>query len=102
MPAAAGVHASGVDVKTVLSQMEQARAPACRRCCREATQEWRKNYFRGGPITDSSVFEDMKHGIVYFTGRDRDLRPAMVVRGRRTRASNAFIHTDAVTHTTRI
>lgn len=64
------LNSARMDVKKALKSMQ-------------ATQEWRKNYFRGGPITDSSVFEDMKHGIVYFTGRDRDLRPAMVVRGRR-------------------
>uniref|UniRef100_A0A7S1WR55 CRAL-TRIO domain-containing protein n=1 Tax=Alexandrium catenella TaxID=2925 RepID=A0A7S1WR55_ALECA len=49
----------------------------------QATQAWREDYFKDGPITDTSVEEDMRHGIVYFTGRDSDLRPALVVRGNR-------------------
>jgi len=49
----------------------------------QATQAWRADYFKDGPITDESVMEDMSHGIVYFTGRDRALRPALVVRGNR-------------------
>jgi len=46
----------------------------------QATQEWRRQYFKEGPISDASVAEDLKHGIVYFSGRDRNLRPAIVVR----------------------
>jgi len=45
-----------------------------------ATQEWRLAYFGGGPITDAAIVEDCSHGIVYFCGRDRFLRPALVVR----------------------
>jgi len=49
----------------------------------QATQAWREEYFKDGPITDADVEEDMRHGIVYFTGRDSAMRPALVVRGRR-------------------
>lgn len=49
----------------------------------KVTQEWRASYFRQGPISDTSVMEDMRHGIVYFCGRDSALRPAIVVRARR-------------------
>lgn len=49
----------------------------------KATQDWRNDYFKDGPVTDDSVLEDMGHGIVYFTGRDRALRPAMVIRANR-------------------
>mmetsp|Transcript_75823 Transcript_75823/g.195388 ORF Transcript_75823/g.195388 Transcript_75823/m.195388 type:complete len:576 (+) Transcript_75823:139-1866(+) len=45
-----------------------------------ATQEWRLAYFRDGPIPDDSVSADLAHGMVYFTGRDRLLRPALVLR----------------------
>mmetsp|Transcript_38528 Transcript_38528/g.116493 ORF Transcript_38528/g.116493 Transcript_38528/m.116493 type:complete len:359 (-) Transcript_38528:5-1081(-) len=47
------------------------------------THEWRKAYFKDGPIKDDDVMEDMKHGIVYFIGRDSALRPAIVVRAKR-------------------
>jgi len=47
----------------------------------QATQEWRQHYFTDGPLRDDSVLEDMAHGIVYFSGRDNALRPALVVRG---------------------
>eukprot|EP00443_Scrippsiella_acuminata_P015794 CAMPEP_0115189120 /NCGR_PEP_ID=MMETSP0270-20121206/11357_1 /TAXON_ID=71861 /ORGANISM="Scrippsiella trochoidea, Strain CCMP3099" /LENGTH=454 /DNA_ID=CAMNT_0002602313 /DNA_START=64 /DNA_END=1428 /DNA_ORIENTATION=- len=46
----------------------------------QATQEWRLSYFQKGPISDSDVAEDMKHGIVYFSGRDSALRPAIIIR----------------------
>lgn len=49
----------------------------------QVTQEWRENYFKAGPITDESVMDDMRHGIVYFSGRDRFLRPTVIVRGSR-------------------
>jgi len=49
----------------------------------QATQDWREKYFKAGPITDEAVKEDMRHGIVYFCGRDRCLRPTVVVRGNR-------------------
>lgn len=44
------------------------------------TQDWRKEYFAAGPITADSVLEDLKHGIVYFCGRDYALRPCIVIR----------------------
>jgi len=47
------------------------------------TQEWRSDYFKDGPVTDESVMEDLRHGIVYFTGRDRSLRPTLVIRANR-------------------
>jgi len=49
----------------------------------QATQEWRRKYFQDGPIRQCEVEEDLKHGIVYFCGRDAALRPALVVRGNR-------------------
>lgn len=45
----------------------------------EKTQQWRKSFFTK-PLYDADVFEDMKHGVVYFSGRDRALRPVIVVR----------------------
>jgi hypothetical protein len=47
------------------------------------TQQWREQYFRDGPVTDVAIEEDSRHGIVYFTGRDSKLRPAIVVRAKR-------------------
>jgi len=47
------------------------------------TQKWRSEYFQDGPLSDTSVLEDMRHGIVYFCGRDKALRPAIVVRAKR-------------------
>jgi len=49
----------------------------------QATQAWRMDYFSSGPVSDEQVKEDLKHGIVYFTGRDSALRPTIVVRPRR-------------------
>lgn len=49
----------------------------------QATQAWRENYFKGGPVTDEAVREDMQHGVVYFVGRDVALRPALVIRASR-------------------
>jgi len=49
----------------------------------QVTQEWREKYFKAGPLTDEGVREDLSHGIVYFCGRDRCLRPTVVVRGNR-------------------
>lgn len=48
-----------------------------------ATQAWRLEYFGAGPVRDDQVMEDLKHGIVYFTGRDSSLRPTIIVRPRR-------------------
>eukprot|EP00406_Dinophysis_acuminata_P036112 CAMPEP_0179355696 /NCGR_PEP_ID=MMETSP0797-20121207/77506_1 /TAXON_ID=47934 /ORGANISM="Dinophysis acuminata, Strain DAEP01" /LENGTH=405 /DNA_ID=CAMNT_0021070851 /DNA_START=78 /DNA_END=1292 /DNA_ORIENTATION=+ len=47
------------------------------------TQEWRQEYFKDGPVTDDSVLEDLREGIVYFTGRDHALRPLIVIRALR-------------------
>lgn len=44
------------------------------------TQAWRTEYFKNGPVTDESVEEDMRYGIIYFCGRDNALRPTIVVR----------------------
>lgn len=49
----------------------------------QATQEWRQEYFKDGPVADTEVMEDMKHGIVYFCGRDHGLRPLIVIRATR-------------------
>lgn len=45
-----------------------------------ATQEWRYSFFADGPIRDHEMLEDLQSGVVYFTGRDSALRPALVVR----------------------
>lgn len=45
-----------------------------------ATQEWRSEFFAGGPVSDTDVMEDIRNGIVYFCGRDRALRPIIVLR----------------------
>jgi len=47
------------------------------------TQDWRSTYFKDGPISDQSLMQDLQHGIVYFTGRDFCLRPAIVIRAAR-------------------
>jgi len=49
----------------------------------QETQEWRERYFEAGPLTDEDLLEDLGHGIVYFCGRDRCLRPTVVVRANR-------------------
>jgi hypothetical protein len=51
------------------------------------TQQWREEYFkqfRNGRINDQDLLEDFSHGIVYFCGRDKDLRPLLVLRPYRT------------------
>eukprot|EP00929_Paragymnodinium_shiwhaense_P111712 TRINITY_DN80001_c0_g1_i1.p1 TRINITY_DN80001_c0_g1~~TRINITY_DN80001_c0_g1_i1.p1 ORF type:complete len:529 (-),score=121.33 TRINITY_DN80001_c0_g1_i1:164-1750(-) len=47
------------------------------------TQQWRSSYFANGPIADTSVIEDLSHGIVYFAGRDKALRPTIICRANR-------------------
>lgn len=49
----------------------------------QTTNGWRHDFFKERPVCDEDVLEDLKHGIVYFCGRDRDLRPTIVVRGNR-------------------
>lgn len=49
----------------------------------QATQDWRNDFFKDGPITDESIIEDLRHGIVYFCGRDSALRPTLVIRATR-------------------
>lgn len=46
----------------------------------QSTQDWRLDYFRAGPIVDETLMEDLKLGVIYFCGRDRMLRPTLVVR----------------------
>lgn len=54
----------------------------------EETQRWREQYFKAGPIReDASLMEDLSHGVIYFAGRDRDLRPTIVVRANRVPAA---------------
>eukprot|EP00927_Polykrikos_kofoidii_P028173 TRINITY_DN24639_c0_g1_i1.p1 TRINITY_DN24639_c0_g1~~TRINITY_DN24639_c0_g1_i1.p1 ORF type:complete len:526 (+),score=74.31 TRINITY_DN24639_c0_g1_i1:397-1974(+) len=48
-----------------------------------ATQEWRTEFFGGGPLADEAMREDLAHGIVYFCGRDSALRPTLVIRAAR-------------------
>ncbi|CAE8585793.1 unnamed protein product, partial [Polarella glacialis] len=48
----------------------------------EETQEWRLSYFQR-PLTGASLAEDLKLGIVYFTGFDKALRPVLVFRASR-------------------
>lgn len=47
------------------------------------TQDWRASYFGKGPIREESVSEDLKRGIIYFSGRDKFLRPTIIVRAAR-------------------
>eukprot|EP00927_Polykrikos_kofoidii_P070505 TRINITY_DN6685_c0_g2_i1.p1 TRINITY_DN6685_c0_g2~~TRINITY_DN6685_c0_g2_i1.p1 ORF type:complete len:534 (+),score=79.37 TRINITY_DN6685_c0_g2_i1:49-1650(+) len=47
------------------------------------TQQWRESYFGKSPIVDESIKDDLRHGICYFTGRDKDLRPTLVCRANR-------------------
>lgn len=59
------------------------RARGCAKTALEemvGTQQWRQSYFAAGPITDASIAEDMKLGMVYWGGRDRHLRPSLVIR----------------------
>lgn len=52
----------------------------------QATQEWRLDYFKEGPVMDSQVADDLRLGIVYFCGRDRGLRPTIIIRANRVPA----------------
>lgn len=45
-------------------------------------QQWRKEYYKQ-PLTESRVAEFIRLGIVYWTGRDKCLRPTLVFRARR-------------------
>jgi len=47
-----------------------------------ASQEWRTAYFGDGPVSDSeaTLAADLAAGIVYIAGRDRWLRPSLVLR----------------------
>lgn len=49
----------------------------------DETQAWRTDYFGKGPLTETSVEEDLSHGVLYFTGRDFALRPVLVIRAER-------------------
>jgi len=52
----------------------------------EAAQEWRTGFFKHGPLTSASVADDLKYGVMYFSGRDHALRPLLVVRPARAPA----------------
>mmetsp|Transcript_582 Transcript_582/g.1866 ORF Transcript_582/g.1866 Transcript_582/m.1866 type:complete len:550 (+) Transcript_582:73-1722(+) len=54
----------------------------------EATQRWRKEYFKDGPVGDkqADVVEGLKSGMMYFCGRDPALRPILVLRATRVPA----------------
>jgi len=47
------------------------------------TQEWRAGYFKNGPLDDKEIASDLGHGIVYFSGRDKNYRPVIIFRGNR-------------------
>lgn len=40
-------------------------------------QEWRLSF---QPVSDTSVEEDLRDGVAYFAGRDKSLRPALILR----------------------
>lgn len=46
------------------------------------TQNWRSEFFEN-PLSDEMVRDDFQHGIIYFIGRDKCLRPTLVVRPKR-------------------
>jgi len=48
----------------------------------KATQSWKQEYFWKGPISarSLSLYDDLAHGAVYISGRDRALRPTIVFR----------------------
>ncbi|CAE7560718.1 sec14 [Symbiodinium pilosum] len=48
-----------------------------------ATQEWKAEYFKDGPVADHQVIEDLKYGVVYFCGRDYGMRPTIICRANR-------------------
>ncbi|CAE7623762.1 sec14 [Symbiodinium sp. CCMP2456] len=48
-----------------------------------ATQEWKAEYFKAGPVSDHQVIDDLKYGVVYFCGRDYGMRPTIVCRANR-------------------
>ncbi|CAJ1443564.1 unnamed protein product [Effrenium voratum] len=49
----------------------------------EATDKWRKTYFKDGPLRSEDIAEDISHGFAYFGGRDKALRPALIFRASR-------------------
>eukprot|EP00931_Biecheleriopsis_adriatica_P023985 TRINITY_DN15037_c0_g1_i1.p1 TRINITY_DN15037_c0_g1~~TRINITY_DN15037_c0_g1_i1.p1 ORF type:complete len:531 (-),score=99.98 TRINITY_DN15037_c0_g1_i1:56-1618(-) len=53
------------------------------------TQDWRLSYFKEplDPISDAELAADLQLGIVYWAGRDSDLRPTLVFRARRIPAA---------------
>jgi len=52
-----------------------------------ATQAWRDDYFRRGPLTVEDVAEDLKLGLVYLAGRDAQMRPVLMFRPNRIPAA---------------
>lgn len=48
----------------------------------EATDEWYHEQFRI-PLSEKFLADDLKHGIVYWCGRDAELRPLLVFRANR-------------------
>jgi len=47
------------------------------------TQEWRETYFTKGAIDAQALQQDLALGIMYFVGRDKELRPTLVCRANR-------------------
>lgn len=52
----------------------------------QATDSWRRSYFKDGPLRSQDLAEDLSHGFAYFVGRDRAMRPALVFRASRVPA----------------
>mmetsp|Transcript_2129 Transcript_2129/g.5395 ORF Transcript_2129/g.5395 Transcript_2129/m.5395 type:complete len:435 (+) Transcript_2129:120-1424(+) len=48
----------------------------------QSVQEWRMDFFKI-PLASTTMIEDLKHGIVYWCGRDAELRPTLVFRANR-------------------
>lgn len=49
----------------------------------KTTQEWRLEFFKEGPVVDTELLEDFKLGIVYWGGRDQNMRPLLIIRANR-------------------
>jgi hypothetical protein len=48
----------------------------------QRTDDWRADFFKE-PLTDVQVSDFMRHGVIYWVGRDKCLRPTLVFRGKR-------------------
>mmetsp|Transcript_11219 Transcript_11219/g.20469 ORF Transcript_11219/g.20469 Transcript_11219/m.20469 type:complete len:434 (+) Transcript_11219:129-1430(+) len=48
----------------------------------QSVQDWRIDFFKA-PLASTTMMEDLKHGVVYWCGRDAELRPTLVFRANR-------------------